>query len=144
MVYSRPSVRQTSRPPVAPPAWPGSEDAGGARSVKAPESNSWVWPVRRAVDGEDLVRADLDLVAVQHGGGIGAQADAVDDDLGVGRAAADRGGALGGPLHDGMPGQNALALEQDGAARRGPYDRLTDGHGDSCAAEFELHHRSNS
>ena len=112
--YSRPSVRHTSRPPVGPGGdlpWTGGqvgegtgvEELGIARSL--------------GVHRENLVVDDLDLVAVQHRGRVGAQPDAVDGDLGIGGRGADRRRAFGGPLDDGMAGPHPLALEHDGAAK---------------------------
>ena len=70
------------------------------------------------VDREDLVRADLDLVAVQDRGGVGAEPHAVDQKLRIGLARANGGGPLRGALQDGMPRPHPLAFEDNRAARR--------------------------
>ena len=92
------------------------------------------------VHRENLVFEDLDLVAVEHRGGVGTQADAVDGDLRVRGHRADRRGALGCPLDDGMVGSYPLALEHDGTPGGGAYDRISSGDGNPSAADFKLHH----
>ena len=99
-------------------------------------------PDAAVVDGEDLVRADLDLVAVEHRGGVGAEPHAVDEQVHPRAGRANGGGPLGGAQEDGMARLHAFAFEDDGGARRRSYDRLTGGHGDSRAADLEVHHRS--
>ena len=117
-MYSRPSVRQTTRPPVAAVAVSGLDGRGaGTRSVNAPLSKSWVLPERRRVDRKDLVEADLDLVAVKHGGRIGAQPDPVDQELHAGLGGADGGGALCRPLEHRVQWLDSLAFEVNGALR---------------------------
>ena len=71
-----------------------------------------------AVHREDLVEADLDLVAVEDGGRIGAEPDPVDQELHAGLGGPDGGGALRCPLEHRVQRLDPLTLEVDGALRR--------------------------
>ena len=55
--------------------------------------------------------ADLDLVAMEHRRRVGAQPDAVDQQLRLGRRGADGGGALGRALQHGVKGLDPLPFE---------------------------------
>ena len=55
-----------------PPAWGGGAD--GRKVGEGAGVEELGVPDAAVVDGEDLVRADLDLVAVEHRGGVGARA----------------------------------------------------------------------
>ena len=118
MVYSRPSVRQTRRPPVGAGRRRGGRSAGGRQIGEGAGVEELGVARPPGVDREDLVGADLDLVAVQDRGGVGAEPHAVDQKLRIGLARADGGGPLRGALQDGVPRPHPLAFEDNRAARR--------------------------
>ncbi|MCI0399256.1 MAG: hypothetical protein L0322_30570 [Chloroflexi bacterium] len=94
------------------------------------------------IDDEDFVAGDLDLVAVEDRGGIGAEADSVDQQLRARLRRADGGGPLAGAAHHRVARLHPLAFEDDGAPGRRPNCGLAGGNGNLSAADLELHHPS--
>src|SRR5947207_1648990 len=88
----------------------------------------------------ELVTADLDLVAVQEGCRLGAEAYSVDEDVGGWGCFPDDHLAVGLPLQQGVLRQHRRAGEGDRAACIAAERHLAHRDGELLAAEFEQCH----
>ena len=115
-----PAVGEADQPPaVAAAGRRSARGAGGAHhSAKAAAIDELgAGPARRWIDDQEFVAADLDLVAVQHRGRLGAQPDPVDQRLGVREARRIAAAPCVEPLHNRMPRPDAFGpLERHGTS----------------------------
>ena len=139
-----PPVGQADQPPAGGRGGRFGRDCGVGHQVgECAAVEELGVPARRVIDGEDLMPADLDLVAVEHRRRVGAQPHAIDQQLRLGRRGADGGGALGRALQHRVLGLHALALEHEWRSPGAdPMIVSPAATGYANAADFEVHHRS--
>ena len=140
-MYSRPSVRQTMRPPVAAVGGLGAAGLGdGSRHLgHIRGADELGTPAPPGIVNQDLVDADLQLIPMENRSRFSPQLYSVEEHVVVAHAAY-RSGAIGRPdynrMRSGHPGK------PEPGRRIGADDHLPRGNGGALAGELQFHHRS--